>query len=336
MLRSAYAAIFVLACVGPVRGDERAPAPSPGEWTATFSIVAHDPVTKETGVAVKTRSFRSGARVLWAKVGVGAVVTQATTNLTYGRDGLQLLESGLSPQEVVRRLTEADALRAERQMGVVDVRGRAAAYTGSDTWYAASQVVGEGFAVQGNNLESDRVVPAMAQAFREAKGELAERMLAALEAGQALGGDGRGYGSAGIRIVKEGYLGASFDPSHLDPYWVDVRVDYSRDPLKDVAFLLRQTRARRMVTAAQEMAKAGKTEEAVTTQEAALALLPDDEQLQYRLAERYADAGRRDDAIRELARALAVSPALKYAVGRSESLQKMRDDPRLAALVDRR
>jgi uncharacterized Ntn-hydrolase superfamily protein len=329
------AARLGLTCLGALLGPGIAAAAEgqPDEWTATFSIVAHDPATGETGVGVKTRSFRSGARVLWAKVGVGAVVTQATTNLTYGPEGLKLLESGLSPEEVVRRLTEPDSLRAERQMGIVDVRGRAAAYTGSDCWHAASHVMGDGFAVQGNNLESERVVPAMARAFQEAKGELAERMLAALEAGQALGGDGRGYGSAGIRIVKEGYRGVSYDPSHLDPYWVDVRVDYSRDPLKDMHFLLQQTRARRLVTTAQELAKAGKTDEAVQVQEVAVAILPDDEQLQYRLAERYADAGRRDDAIRELRRALIASPALKYAVPRSESFKKILDDPRLSQLL---
>ncbi len=327
--------VVVLGCLA-LGGAVGQPAPVTDEdRSATFSIVAHDAATGETGVALKTRAFRSGARVLWAKTGVGAVVTQAGTNLAYGPEGLKLLESGVRPEDVVKRLTDADPGRADRQMGVVDVQGRVAAYTGADNWYAASHIVGDGFAVQGNGLENEDVVPAMARAFREAKGDLADRMLATLAAGQALGGDGRGYGSAGIRVVKEGYFGVARDPTHLDPYWVDVRVDYSRNPLPDLSFLLTQTKARRLTTTATTLATKGKMEEAVSTQEAALAMLPDDDHLQYRLAERYADAGHLDDAIRELRRAIAISPAWKNAVPRSPSFQKVRHDPRFAELVGR-
>src|SRR5439155_18515880 len=171
-----------------------------------FSIVAHDAAAGETGVAIKSRSFRT-ARGIWAAPEVGAVVTQALKNLSHGPDGLRLLQSGLPPAEVVKRLAEPDALRDDRQFALVDAQGRVAAYTGSKDYYAAVDIVGEGFAVQGNNLDNEQVVPAMAAAFRAAKGELAERMLAALQAGQSLGGDGRGYGSGGIRVVKAGFAG---------------------------------------------------------------------------------------------------------------------------------
>jgi uncharacterized Ntn-hydrolase superfamily protein len=293
---------------------------------ATFSIVAHDPATAETGVAIKSRSFRT-ARGVWARPGVGGIVTQALKNLSHGADGLRLLESGLSPAEVVKRLAEPDPLRGDRQFAVVDVRGRVAAYTGAAAYYAAGDVVGDGFAVQGNNLENEQVVPALAKAFREAKGDLAERMLAALQAGQALGGDGRGYGSAGITVVKDGFNGEGpeGDPTHVYPYWVDLRVDYSKDPLAELAFLLRVTRARRLTATSHDLAAHGKTDEAIQAQKAALAILPDDEQLHYYLAERYAAAGRVDDAICELRRAVATSPALRYAAMRSESFRKVRD-----------
>ncbi len=303
---------------------------------ATFSIVAHDAATGETGVAIKSRSFRT-ARGAWARPDVGAVVSQASKNLSYGAEGLRLLQAGLSPAEVVQRLADNDSRRAGRQMAVVDVHGRAAAYTGADNWYPASHILGNGFAVQGNGLDNERVVPAVARAFREAKGELAERMLAALEAGQALGGDGQGYGSAGISVVKNGFAGEgpASDPTHVNPYWVDIRVDYSRNPLKDLHFLLRQTQAGRLVAAAQDFAQQGKMEDAVSTLETALVLRPDDALLWYRLAERYADAGRLDDAIRELGRAIASSHAWKNAVPRSLSFQKVRDDPRFVELFGR-
>ncbi len=319
--------VCVLGCLA-LGGAVSQPAPVPDEdRTATFSIVAHDVATGETGVAFKTRAFRG--RILFAKAGVGAVVTQASPNMTYGPEGLKLLESGLPAAEVVKRLTDADAGRADRQMGVVDVHGRAAAYTGADNWYAAAHIVGDGFAVQGNGLENERVVPAMARAFREAKGELADRLLAALAAGRALGGDGRGYGSNGIQVVK-----GARDPSRLlGPYWVDINVDYSRDPIKDLHLLLTQTKARRLTTAATTLAREGKMEEAVNVQESALALLPDDDSLQYRLAERYADAGRLDDAIRELRLSIAISPAWRNAIPRSPSFQKVRHDPRFAELA---
>ena len=323
-------ALTVAACLG-------AQSFAGAEQGATFSIVAHDAATGETGVAIKSRSFRT-ARGIWAVPEVGAVVTQALKNLSHGPEGLRLLQSGLAPAEAVKRLAEPDAFRGDRQFALVDVRGRVAAYTGAKAYYAAGDIVGEGFAVQGNNLESEQVVPAMAAAFRAATGDLADRMLAALQAGQALGGDGRGYGSGGIRVVKAGFggEGPEADPTHVSPYWVDIRVDYAKDPLRELAFLVRVTKARRLTATSHDLAAQGKTAEAVQTQKAAVALLPDDEQLHYYLAERYAEARDAPAAVGELRRAIAISPPLKDAALRSSSFQKILDDPAFAALVGKK
>lgn len=159
---------------------------------STFSIVARDPVTNELGVAIQSRAFRAGAIVPYAKAGVGAIATQANANSTYGPKGLALLERGLSPDEVVKRLTEEDNGKDSRQLAVIDAKGRVQAYTGSKCSYWAGHVEGKDYSVQGNILAGEAVVKAMAEAFEKAKGELAERMMAALDAGQAAGGDARG------------------------------------------------------------------------------------------------------------------------------------------------
>ena len=148
------------------------------EIIATFSIVARDPATQELGVAVQSRAFRAGAIVSYAKAGVGAIATQASANQTYGPRGLELLELGLSPDEVVRHLTSADPGRDRRQLAVIDAGGRVRAYTGSGTSDWAGHIEGENYSVQGNILVGEEVVRGMARAFESTEGELAERLMA--------------------------------------------------------------------------------------------------------------------------------------------------------------
>lgn len=162
----------------------------------TFSIVACDPQVEELGVAVQSKFLAVGAVVPWAKAKVGAIATQSYSNTAYGPEGLKLLGEGLSPEEALERLTSADPERALRQVGMVDARGRAAAFTGERCLPWAGHLVGENFSCQGNILVSQAVVEAMAEAFTKASGSLAERLLAALQAGQAAGGDRRGRQSS--------------------------------------------------------------------------------------------------------------------------------------------
>jgi uncharacterized Ntn-hydrolase superfamily protein len=204
------------------------------EMTGTFSIVARDPATGELGVAVQSRAFAVGSRVPHAKAGVGAIATQASTNVAYGPDGLALLASGVSPEEVVKRLTDADPGRDRRQLAVLDAKGRVKAYTGSGTNAWAGQIEGTNYSVQGNILAGEAVVKEMARAFESTKGELALRLMAALDAGQAAGGDKRGVQSAAILVVKP-----IDSPDRTTDKWVDIRVDDSTNPLGELRRLLK-------------------------------------------------------------------------------------------------
>jgi uncharacterized Ntn-hydrolase superfamily protein len=195
----------------------------------TFSIVAADLARGEWGVAVQSRFIAVGAMVPWAAAGVGAIATQAYANVRYGPEGLALLRAGRSASEVVEQLTRADPERDHRQLGVVDARGRAAAYTGRACLEYAGQVVGEGFTCQGNILFGAPVVAAMARSFQSTPGDLPERLLAALDAGQREGGDRRGMQSAAMLIVREagGYDAGS-------DRWVDLRVDDHPSPIEEL------------------------------------------------------------------------------------------------------
>jgi uncharacterized Ntn-hydrolase superfamily protein len=201
---------------------------------STFSIVAADPASGEVGVAVQSKFLAVGAAVPFARGDVGAVATQAFANVTLGPQGLDLLAEGLHPGDVLERLLAGDEGRESRQVGVVDLQGRAASHTGRDCFEHAGSVTGPGFACQGNILASDEVVPAMARAFERHAGlALPERMVEALRAGQAAGGDRRGQESAALLVAK---AGGGYGGNH-DRY-VDLRVDHHAEPIEELARLL--------------------------------------------------------------------------------------------------
>jgi uncharacterized Ntn-hydrolase superfamily protein len=170
----------------------------------TFSIVAFDPDSGDLGVAVQSKFPNAGVTIPYAQTGVGAIATQAYCNTSFGPRGLSLLDNGASPEQTVQILTQGDENRAYRQVGIIDVRGRTAVYTGERCFDWAGSVQGENFSVQGNVLAGPQVAEAMARAFREDPGELSECLLAALRAGQAAGGERRGQQSAGLLVVRQG------------------------------------------------------------------------------------------------------------------------------------
>ncbi len=202
-------------------------------FAGTFSIVAYDPEAEAWGVAVQSKFLAVGAVVPWARAKVGALATQAWANLSYGPNGLDLLSQGLAAEEVVDRLVSADDDRAQRQVGVVDAKGQAAAYTGQDCLDWAGHVVGARYACQGNILAGEAVVTEMANAYEGGDGELADRLIRTLEAGQAAGGDSRGKESASLLVVKEGGSYGGW----LDRM-VDLRVDDHPDPIPELVRLL--------------------------------------------------------------------------------------------------
>src|ERR1041384_6354556 len=158
----------------------------------TFSIVARDPATGDLGVAVQSHWFSVGARVIWAEAGVGAVATQSFTEPSYGPKGLAMMRDGASGPDAMARLVAEDKQAEVRQLGFIDAQGRAASHTGARCIQYAGHHVGDGYAVQSNLMGNDKVVPAMQAAFESTRGDLVDRMLAALDAAQAVGGDLRG------------------------------------------------------------------------------------------------------------------------------------------------
>lgn len=186
----------------------------------TFSIAAADPVAGDWGVAVASKFPCVGAVVPWAKAGMGAVATQSWANTAFGPDGLELMGDGVPAEEALRRVLDGDEGREDRQVGFVDAAGRAATFTGSKCMDWAGGVTGQRFAAQGNILAGEEVVAEMARTFSGAEGDLCDRLLAALLAGDAAGGDRRGRQSAALLVVREGggYEGRN------DRY-IDLRVD---------------------------------------------------------------------------------------------------------------
>ncbi len=229
--------IILLASVGILLvlsvGIGQPRSPQPGDVANTFSIAAYDPERKEWGVAVASKYLAVGAAVPWAKAGAGAVATQSLVNTTYGPKGLEMLEKGKSAEEVVKALTEADEGRDSRQLGIVDAKGGVAAFTGKGCNPWAGHKGGKHYTCQGNLLAGEKVIDDMAKAFEEAKGPLAWRLMAAMEAGEKAGGDKRGKQSAALLVVRE-----NGGPNRMGDRYIDFRVDDHKEPMQELARLL--------------------------------------------------------------------------------------------------
>ncbi|MBM3128817.1 MAG: DUF1028 domain-containing protein [Chloroflexi bacterium] len=200
---------------------------------STFSIVAYDPATGDLGVAVESKFLAVGAAVPFAQAGVGAVATQAWANTAYGPRALRMLKRGRTPKQAGAQLIASDDRAAQRQFGIVDARGRAFSYTGAECYDWAGGRTGKNFAAQGNILAGAAVVDALVATFDAARGELAERLVAALAAGQAAGGDKRGQESAALLVVRKkgGYGG-------FNDRYIDLRVDDHPQPIDELKRLL--------------------------------------------------------------------------------------------------
>lgn len=192
----------------------------------TFSIVAYDASEQSWGVAVASKFPAVGAVVPWAQAEIGAVATQAHVKVSFGREGLRLMSEGKSASDTLRLLLEEDDLRDNRQIGLVDAQGNVAAHTGSECYDWAGHKLGDGFCVQGNLLTGENVIDAMAEAYTIAQGELSDKLIAALQAGDLAGGDQRGKQSAAIHVVR---TNAGYG-NDTDRY-LDLRVDDHEDPV---------------------------------------------------------------------------------------------------------
>ena len=270
----------------------------------TYSIVARDPATGDLGVAVQSHFFNVGSLVAWAEPGVGAVATQSFVERGYGPKGLALMASGVAPAEALAQLVAADKQAAVRQVGFVDASGRAAAHTGEKCIAYAGHHVGDGFAVQANLMANDKVVPAMVAAYQGAKGDLAERMLAALDAAQAAGGDLRGCQSAAMVVVSGKRTDTPWNERKLD-----VRVEDSPDPLGELRRLVVNARAYDRVNQGDVAIEKGDVAGALAHYQAGMQMLPDNIELKYWVGVTLASQNRVDEALPLFRAAFDVDPA---------------------------
>lgn len=297
----------------------------------TYSIVARDATTGELGVAVQSHYFCVGAIVPWAEAGIGAVATQAFAEPGYGPRGLALMRAGLAAPIALAALVQSDDMRARRQVACIDAAGRVAVHTGDRCIAAAGHATGDGVTVQANMMRSDRVWRAMLEAYHAADGALVDRLLTALDAAEAEGGDLRGRQSAALVVVAATGSGQAWQDRQYD-----LRVDDSADPLGDLRRLVTIRRAYLHMDDAETRETAGDVEGALASFEAARALLGGNDEAAFWSAVLTADSGRVDEAravIREISER---EPGWGDLVLRLPDAGLLRGGPELAReLVDR-
>ena len=296
----------------------------------TFSIVARDAATGEMGVAVQSHWFSVGSIVTWAEAGVGAVATQSFVDPAYGPRGLELMKSGLSAKQALEALLLVDDGRDVRQVAFVDTEGRVATHTGAACIEVASQHVGEGYSVQANMMLNDRVVPAMAEAYESTEGDLADRMVAALVAGQKAGGDIRGKQSAAMLIVKPESTGRPWADRVLE-----LRIEDAPDPIAELGRLLTVHRAYDHMNAGDLAVEHGDLELAMAEYGAAAELLPGNLEVEYWAAVTLATNGGLDQALPTFKKIFAADPNWIELTRRLLKPGIIPDTPEGQALVER-
>ncbi len=290
----------------------------------TYSIVARDAETGQLGVAVQSHWYSVGPVVPWAAAGVGAVATQSLVDISYGPLGLELMRAGRSASQALTALLAADTLAAIRQVAMVDVSGEVAVHTGGRCIAAAGHQSGADYSVQANLMLSDAVWPAMAQAYEASSGDLAERMLVALEAAQAAGGDIRGRQSAAILIVA----GESTGRPWVDRL-VDLRVEDHPTPLVEMRRLLHLHRAYLEMNRGDELLGEGRTAAALEAYAAAATMVPEVVELPYWQAVTLAGIGRVDEALPIFRQVFAAEPIWAILTPRLVASGLLPDDPEL-------
>lgn len=263
-----FVSLAVLIVLLPI-GSAQAQNVSERRPVATYSIVARDAATGQLGVAVQSHWFSVGPLVAWAEAGVGAVATQSFVDPRYGPLGLELMASGRSAEEALRALVTTDADSMVRQVAMVDAEGRVAVHTGGRAIEAAGHRTGDGYSVQANLMESATVWDAMASAFESTEGDLAERLLAALEAAQQEGGDIRGKQSAAILVVSGEPTGVPWADR-----LIDLRVEDHAEPVAELRRLVTLARVYRKMNEGDEWVTRGDIPRAVEAYEEALRLEP--------------------------------------------------------------
>ena len=290
----------------------------------TFSIVARDPQNGQLGVAVQSHWFAVGTLCPWAEAGVGAIATQSLVDPSYGALGLNLLRIGRSAEETLAELLGKDNNRENRQVAIIDSNGHVATHTGKNCIAEAGHLSGAGFSVQANMMKYPTVWPAMAKAFENSKGDLADRLMAALLAAQSEGGDIRGKQSAAMLIV---------DDKKTDKPWehvlFNIRVDDNPEPLIELQRLLNVQRAYHLMNEGDELLGKKNFEAAMLKYQAAEKFAPQIDEIPFWVAVTLADSGELEKALPIFARVFKINPDWAETVKRLPKAGFLRDDQEL-------
>ena len=290
----------------------------------TYSIVARDPATGELGVAVQSHWFSVGPIVAWAEAGVGAIATQSFVDPSYGKLGLDLMRAGKSAPDTLKALLAGDEGREVRQVAMIDSQGRVEAWTGKNDIQAAGHIVGKNYSVQANLMLNEKVWPAMSAAFENAKGDLAERMLAALDAAQAAGGDIRGKQSAALIVVTGKPTGQAWKDRVFD-----LRVDDSSDPLGELRRLVKLQRAYNHMNAGDLAVEHKDNEGALREYSAAEKLVPDNAEMIYWHAVALVNMGKVDESLPLFRKVFAMDPNWATLTPRLPKSGLLPNDPKI-------
>jgi uncharacterized Ntn-hydrolase superfamily protein len=316
-----------------VFGASTAVAQSPADldldpdYLATYSIIALDSETGELGVGVQSKALSAGNRAQHLRGGLAAIAHQASANPMYGAMGVEFLQRGYSPQEVLELLVALDEGRDRRQVAIIDVQGRTAAWTGGATGRWAGHHCGVDYCAQGNSIAGPEVIEALSRSFEASSGPLEYRLLDALDAAEAAGGDVRGKQSGGIFVSR---IRASGEFSDMV---VDIRVDDHRDPHAELRRILDLRLSGQLVAESNDRRIAQDLPGALERAEAALELSPENDRAWVQLARIQVEMDRRGDALGSLAQAIALEPRLRLSLPQNPDFSPLHEDPRFLELI---
>ena len=297
------------------------------DYLATYSIIALDRATGQLGMGVQSKAFGAGNRAMTAKGGVAMIAHQASANPMYGPMSIELIERGYSPEEALDQLVRGDEGRDRRQNAIIDIDGRTAAWTGESTSAWAGHHCGDDYCAQGNILAGPEVVEAMVSSFEASSGPLAERLMDALDAAQAAGGDARGMQSGAILVVAPRVRGAFHDRV------VDIRVDDHETPLAELRRILDLQRSGEMLREINPLLEAGDLEGALEQARAAVDKSPRNDNAYVAMANVQLRMGDRDGAMNALRRAVRLNPGRRTTLPRDRNFTAIHQDADFLRLI---
>ena len=296
-------------------------------YLGTFSIIGRNSETGELGMGVQSKAFAAGNRAMHAKGGLVVIAHQAAANPMYGGIGVELLQAGYSPEEALEMMVASDEGRDRRQVAILDNQGRTAAWTGSGASDWKGHKCGKDYCAQGNILTGPEVVDAMAASFEASTGPLAERLMDALDAAQAAGGDARGMQSGAIMVVSARAGGGYSDRS------VDIRVDDHVEPLGELRRVLNLFRSGQMLREANQKRQEGYLDTALSLALVARDKSPENDNAWVALAEIYLGLERMADVFPALERAVELNPSRKRTLLRDDDFESLRHDQDFLRIV---